>query len=384
MPNFQSINRYWFYIEICNNTDNSQWILHLSNFFIDEVNVVLVNADGGSEQQYYSNFSNGLLHEKINTLGRGFDLYLDKGEIYTLAIELSANSPIAPPYIGLMTTEHYSKWSLKIGSFYKVAIGIIFGIILIGFICSFLLKDITFLWFSISSFLLLVFYLYRSSVGLELFAYSYQFVPWLWIQVSFTLITILLFARSFLHIYSPSDRLYKLFQTAIFMSWFVLVSSLVMPKFVNIALYSLNAAVMFSLIVYSGVLKVIQEGRYYLIYMLGWMFVLFPIFELILVVIGYPQRQFTELSYKVLLEPYMQILHMLLHMIAMFIRVQDLKRQKLEADIANRAKSEFLSSISHDFRQPLHSMGMFLSLLQEHISSDKGKEIFFKAQNSYT
>jgi signal transduction histidine kinase/ActR/RegA family two-component response regulator len=41
--------------------------------------------------------------------------------------------------------------------------------------------------------------------------------------------------------------------------------------------------------------------------------------------------------------------------------VDDLKQQKKIAEDANRAKSMFLASASHDLRQPLHALGLFVS-----------------------
>lgn len=43
--------------------------------------------------------------------------------------------------------------------------------------------------------------------------------------------------------------------------------------------------------------------------------------------------------------------------------VSDLRRQKAVADEANIAKSRFLASASHDLRQPVHALGMFIAAL---------------------
>ena len=44
--------------------------------------------------------------------------------------------------------------------------------------------------------------------------------------------------------------------------------------------------------------------------------------------------------------------------------VEDLKRQKEIAEQANRAKSRFLAAASHDLRQPVHALGMFVGALR--------------------
>ncbi|MEJ0036078.1 MAG: hybrid sensor histidine kinase/response regulator [Gammaproteobacteria bacterium] len=46
--------------------------------------------------------------------------------------------------------------------------------------------------------------------------------------------------------------------------------------------------------------------------------------------------------------------------------VQDLRREKAVAEEANVAKSRFLASASHDLRQPVHAMSLFVAALRAH------------------
>ncbi len=46
--------------------------------------------------------------------------------------------------------------------------------------------------------------------------------------------------------------------------------------------------------------------------------------------------------------------------------VQDLRREKAAAEEANVAKSRFLASASHDLRQPVHAMSLFVAALRSH------------------
>jgi two-component system, sensor histidine kinase len=46
--------------------------------------------------------------------------------------------------------------------------------------------------------------------------------------------------------------------------------------------------------------------------------------------------------------------------------VQDLRREKAAAEEANVAKSRFLASASHDLRQPVHAMSLFVAALRAH------------------
>lgn len=49
-----------------------------------------------------------------------------------------------------------------------------------------------------------------------------------------------------------------------------------------------------------------------------------------------------------------------------------LEQARLESENANKAKSKFLAAASHDLRQPLHAIGMFLSALEDRRRKEQG------------
>jgi signal transduction histidine kinase/ActR/RegA family two-component response regulator len=55
--------------------------------------------------------------------------------------------------------------------------------------------------------------------------------------------------------------------------------------------------------------------------------------------------------------------------------IEKLKEQKDEADHANNAKSKFLAAASHDLRQPLYSLSLFTSVLDESTKDPKTRKI---------
>jgi signal transduction histidine kinase/CheY-like chemotaxis protein len=55
--------------------------------------------------------------------------------------------------------------------------------------------------------------------------------------------------------------------------------------------------------------------------------------------------------------------------------VEQFKQQKEEAERANKAKSKFLAAASHDLRQPLYSLSLFTSVLDESIKDPKNRKI---------
>lgn len=382
LPDFKKNNRYCFFINITNQTNQLNWALHFSNFFIDQVAVYLF--DGTRLQKYRSDWIAGISDEKVNILGRAFPLHLEQNKQYLLAVELTADGIVAPPYIALTSKAHYHTWSEGMSYLYSLSTGIIVGLILLALLCSALLKDITFFWFGVSSLLLFSFFAIRSHLGIFVLHSTPGLPVWIWLWASATTTSVLLFARAFL-LPEPSTRpIKKIFDLCIAYFLWVALLSLFLPKQWNLALYSLNGIIMMSIIFYAGIARVIESGRYYLIFMLGWVPVLFSLVEHVAIIVFEPMDYTSTLSYKILREPFYQIAHMLIHFVAMLIRIDALKKEKYQAEMRNEAKSRFLASVSHDLRQPLHSMGMFLAHLDAHINSTAGKKVLGKVYSLHT
>jgi two-component system, sensor histidine kinase len=62
--------------------------------------------------------------------------------------------------------------------------------------------------------------------------------------------------------------------------------------------------------------------------------------------------------------------------------IERLKKEKDKAEKASHDKSQFLAAASHDLRQPLHSLGLFLGGLEEYISNTDGKLLLDKSNRS--
>ena len=61
---------------------------------------------------------------------------------------------------------------------------------------------------------------------------------------------------------------------------------------------------------------------------------------------------------------------------------QELTRQKEEAERANRAKSRFLAAASHDLRQPMHALILFVTALKERIQYPEVSKIVQNIESS--
>ena len=63
-------------------------------------------------------------------------------------------------------------------------------------------------------------------------------------------------------------------------------------------------------------------------------------------------------------------------------RVEALRAEKEEAERSNVAKSRFLAAASHDLRQPLHALGLFVGALDERVHDPEARELVDKIQDS--
>ena len=62
--------------------------------------------------------------------------------------------------------------------------------------------------------------------------------------------------------------------------------------------------------------------------------------------------------------------------------IKKLEKQTLIAEKASIDKSRFLAATSHDLRQPLHSLSLFLTVLNAKLTTDEQKQILKKSQRS--
>lgn len=62
--------------------------------------------------------------------------------------------------------------------------------------------------------------------------------------------------------------------------------------------------------------------------------------------------------------------------------IEQLTEQKEKAESASVSKTKFLAAASHDLRQPLHAMGLFLGALEDRVDNDEQKNIVHKIQKS--
>jgi len=381
-PDFAQHSRYWLYTRIVNHTENSNWVLHISNFGFQQPRILIRGSDGQVIHTFrHSDYPGST---DINTIGRAVDVKLRAGESYLLVVELNARFAAWHPYMALMSDHQYEIWKTQMDYAFKIAIGIVLGLILLGFLCWLLTAEMTFFWGALSSLLMLIYYLEHSSIPAILWQSTYEKTALFWLLISSIQLSILAFAASFLQINRHSGRWYQVFEGAALITVAVAVASTMVPFRANMCLYALSYLVVWLVIFSSGAAKVRSEGRYYTIYLLGWLPLALSILDVALVILG-PSRSIQEVaaSYKMIHVLYVQILHMLVHAVALILRLKALREEKLKMEYLSQAKSRFIAQSSHDLSQPLHSMSIFLEHLKPHVQGLDGRKIFGRLKNTH-
>ncbi len=374
-PDFRQHHRYWLYATVMNNTGNSDWVLHISNFGFQQPRV-LVHSQNGTVLQTISNegYAAGT---DINAIGRAVRVRLPPGETSQIVVELTAYHFVWHPYIALMSGSEYDNWCTQMSAASDVAIGMTVGMIILGFICWLLVSEGAFFWGALSSLLMLCYYLEHSSLPAFLWQYDYEKTTLFWALVSACLLSMLAFAGSFLQVCRDKGRWYQLFRAAAVLTVVVFLLALPFEFSGKSLIYSFNYMVVWIVILSSGIAKVKSEGRYYITYILGWLPLVLSTLQVIIeLVFSSEGVDEVTVSYKIISVFYVQALHVLIHAVALFLRVRALREEKLYMEYLSQAKSRFMAQSSHDLRQPLHSMKLYLDSLRPYIREEKA-EVFF-------
>lgn len=381
-PNFRQHSRYWLFTQVDNNTNTSDWMLHISNFGYRQPAVLVKGTTGQKIIRFHNDGSPG--DADINTIGRAINLKLQVGESYWLIVELKADHATWHPYIGLMATTEYQRWTRVMDLAYKMAIGIILGMVLLGATCWILLREPTFFWAAGSATTMLLFYLEHSSLPALFWQWDYEKGALFWMLSAGTVFFQLAFAASFLSINRQSGFWFYAFSGTAAMTLLLGVLSPQLPLRVNMILFAINYLLAVAIILCSGIAKVRSEGSYYIIYILGWLPVALSVIDVVIVTQGAHQAShIVDTSYKMILALYIQINHMLLHAVALILRVRALREQKLRAEFISESKSRFIAQSSHDLSQPLNSMKLFLEHLQPYVQEAAGEKIFRRLKQTH-
>lgn len=372
-PDFKKNPRYWLYTQIINKTKNSSWMLHISNFGYLPPTLLILSKDGKTLERFeYQNID-------INTIGRAISLTLEPNQTYVLVLEIEAEYMGLTPYIALMSDENYRSWTLYMDWAFKLMLGMIICATLIALTCWVFLNDRIFLWAGLSSLSLILYYGSRSSIPAIFWQSSYEKDYTMWILTSVMLFTQIAFAASFLKVTQKDRWLYRIFSSTSFCTVALFIVGFIFPFKATAILYTVNYLILWLVILGSGIYKIFTDGRYYVIYILGWLPMVASFLELFFGLL-IPEKKGLEVeaSYRKIEIQAIIFLHILIHAIALILRMKSLRREKNEAERLAQEKSRFITQSNHDFRQPLGAMNIFIKYLEPHIFSNDGKILLSK------
>ncbi len=380
--NFRQHSRYWLSARVINQTETRDWYLHISNFGFQQPRILIRDWDGQTVHTIDNSVTSGTTD--INAIGRAAKVRLEPGMSYQIVIELSADQVTWKPYIGLMSADYYQPWQIQMDFAFKLAIGIMLGIILLGFVAWALTSDKTFFWGAASSLAMLCYYLEHSSLPAILGQTSYEKTAFFWLLVTLSLLSMTAFAASFLQINRRSGRLYSVFYYTVLATMLVGLAGTQLSFNANVLVYSLNYFAVSLVILGSGLSRVRSQGRYYWMYILGWLPMVLSMVQVIWVV-NAPREAVEEIdvSYKMIHVLYIQILHMVLHIAAIVLRVKALNEEKHRMEQISQAKSRFIAHSSHDLSQPLHSMNVYMECLKPHVHGQVGNDLFVRLKETH-
>lgn len=384
IPNFDKHSRYGLFVALNNNTQTSQWILHFNRFLIDRIAVYVVTDEGTS--YVAANFKDGSDNDAIRSVfGRGIPILLPLESAAKVLVVLSSDGYVPPVSIDLYASDKYKRVTERANALFIFTLGVVFSSIAASLVCFFLLREMTFFWFAISSFLMAVITLSRSYLGIIFFAPDNGLPDWFWLLICATEICLLKFVLSFLS--SDKDplplrrfynRAFIIISSCIFIS--LLLSELFLPpeKMIMVSIFYGLIVALIAMVL--GLIYAFKLRKYYVLFVLGWLPIFFRIGEKAFALNVDPSYSSDAIMYNPSYDPVYQAIHFFGHLLAILLRFADNKKQQLEAETRSLAKTMFLASVSHDLRQPIHSMQLLTGHLEGEVQSQQGKSVLNQLQ----
>lgn len=365
------------YASISNQTVSTEWIFHLGMYLVDKVDVYLVTDNVLSVFSF--DFTNRGAPEAFNNvLGRGLPIALQPGKHTHIFAVFSASSRVQPLGISLVQSNEYYKLTKSANSLFHIPLGTIVGIVLTAFIAYILLRDSALLWFVISSLLLLFITILRSHLGLDFLQPQNNIPPWAWVLTGVTQICMLKFVASFLSSDNDPPVIRKLITSFVITACLLMLVSPFLSQSINTGILILMGVILSIFSILWSLYKTRHEGGFYIIFALGWLPIFVFTVEFLLLRFSQVGAQIPPFSYTRAHAPLFQAAHLFIHLIAIFVRVAELKKHKLRAEARSLAKTMFLASVSHDLRQPVHTMRLLTSHLDSEVTSTQGKVLLKK------
>jgi signal transduction histidine kinase len=382
-PTFGFTNStYWFYVDLINPPSGPpSKIFQIANPLIDDIRLYVTSGNRILDS-YHTGLEFPFAQRPINHRDFVFPINLAPGEgvrVY-ISVRTLSDGVRLPAYIWDM-----KEWQSAVQADYLmngIYFGLLLGLMLYNFFLFLVIKDIAYLYYSAFQFTFCIFqwaasgygyqFLWPEYVGLNtLIAYMFACLPGIFLC---------LFSYKILSVKGSSSRINKL--------WLALgglfAAGLILTPFIASKLYigmiSLNPVVLL-----MAVLFAVTSIRYW---RLGLVARIWSIALLIFIsgaaLYVLPAAGLVESN--IFLEHTVQLgsaVEAILLSLLLGYRIRSEQNEKFEllnqsegVRQAAMAKSRFLAAASHDLRQPLHALSLFVDILKDEKSASGRKRIF--------
>jgi len=322
----------WFRLSLKNNTENSQFILTLKEYFYNEVN--LYEYDKG-----WIKTNNGLLtplgNRDLKEIKPSFNINIKKGETKTFYIQINSNYS----HFGQFSIYDYDRYI----SFYKLfnvmpyifLLGVLTLIFIFNLYSFYILKQRVYLYYLIYI-ACFAFYIFKSSgfivyTGLEVYNEKFQ-------AASFLIISLILFSSKFLEVKKYLPSVYYGLNTFMFLlmvlTLFIFVSFDPWFKYMTVlAVFSLLTLFISSIYIW---LKVNTKLKYYVFTMVLY---LSSVILLILMINGFISNN-VYIRYGFLIASFIEVIVFTLLLLNKFYEIQNEKLNIQNEILVMKEKNE--------------------------------------------
>lgn len=375
-PDFSISQRYGLFIPLQNKTKIEAWFVHISHYAISQVDVY-VKTDSGIAHRVINSDGDGTF--SFNMLGRAAPVLLPQNETADLLVVLTSYKMKFPLYIGLIAEPEYLQWKQNMDIIFVLAVGIMLGFVLLSVTSFAILREQMLAWFSISTSLFLFFIVLRSPFGINIVEVKNGLPFSVSLAIGLSQVSMLLFTKSFINLPATTFST-KLFHGLFGLICLSVIVSLFASNAFNVAMHTLLGVLAISLIVVASIKQAFKQGMLFIVFMLGWLPLLYHVAEIAYLHHKPLNLGESTLSYNNIESLYLQVLHFFIHFLVMLLRILQIKRDRVAAEVKSEAKTTFLAQLSHDLRQPLDTMGLFLDHLQDKLHQKENVSLLQKTK----
>lgn len=358
---------------------SQRWILDLQHLFPGDTRIFLVDADGArpiAKFNAYNGFADrSVMHqESIAPL----DLYPGQsGSIYIHVVRQQKVMQFLAPR--LMTLPEFSEDFTHTTFLFVLEQGIILALLIYHFILTIVVRDRSYLAYSVLLAACLFYSLNTSGVG---FHYFWPDMPQIMLGTrplygALIMVAGAFFVSEFLDVKRLSSLWQRSLQVFASVSVLAGLASLFLPAFYYFAVPAL-AIPFYLLCTWLGWMALRRGTPYARFFVLAW-----GVYTLGILVYAFGLIAFrTSLDEAYLFQRATFIVHLFLFALALADRIRDLRREKRKAETENLHKSRFLANMSHEIRTPLNGVVGMLKLLEKTSLDSKQKHYAGLAEQS--